>query len=202
MDKIEISKEDKENNVSIMLWMIGENPTREGLQGTPDRVVRMWKEIFRGYDKTQIPKVTTFNNGTDGLTYDEMITDTGTFYSHCEHHMVPFFGHYYFAYIPHPNGKVLGLSKVARIVDYYSAKLQVQERLVHEIINHLWKELAGDGEHKPIGMALVMEGEHLCKTMRGVKKKGKMRTTELRGALKTDPSTRAEFMTWVTKNGC
>lgn len=187
-----------EEIIKRMLKAIGENPDREGLKDTPKRVVKMWKEIFRGYDKTQCPKVTTFNNGNDGIEYDSMISDEGTFYSQCEHHMVPFFGKYYFAYLPHREGKLLGLSKVARVVDYFSAKLQIQERLTHEIVNYLWNELYRDTEiSRPLGMALVMEGEHLCKTMRGVKKKGKMRTTKLIGAFKDDQKTRDEFIGWV-----
>lgn len=188
--------------VRNMLHALGENPEREGLKETPDRVVRMWNEIFRGYDESKKPKVTTFNNGSDGIIYDQMINDEGNYYSHCEHHMVPFFGKYYFAYLPDPKGKLLGLSKVARVVDYLSAKLQIQERLTHEIIDYLWKALCDDDtcENKPLGMALVMEGEHLCKTMRGVKKKGKMRTTKLIGAFKDDEKTRAEFMAWVNNH--
>lgn len=197
------TKEYKENIVREMLLAIGENPNREGLVGTPDRVVRMWKEIFRGYDETQKPKVTVFNNGADGIIYDEMITDTGSFYSHCEHHMVPFSGKYYFAYLPHPDGKLLGLSKVARIVDYFSAKLQIQERLTHEIVDYLWNILCNENrcDNPALGMALVMEAEHLCKSMRGVKKKGKMRTTKLIGSFKEDVSTRNEFIGWVNSNG-
>jgi len=192
--------EDKEEAVKIMLEVIGENPNRQGLKGTPDRVVRMWKEMFRGYDKKQKPTVTTFTNGKDGIVYDEMIDDTGNFYSNCEHHCVPFFGNYYFAYIPHPKGKLLGLSKVARVVDYYSAKLQIQERLTHEILECLWKEVSKDCKnHIPLAMGLVMEAEHLCKTMRGAKKKGTMRTTKLIGTFKTDGAARAEFMDWVNK---
>jgi len=181
--------------------MIGEDPTREGLVGTPDRVVRMWKEIFRGYNKKEKPKVTIFNNGHDGIVYDEMITDTGNFYSHCEHHSVPFFGTYHFAYIPHSNGKILGLSKVARVVDYFSAKLQIQERLTHEIVNYLWTVLCNKKicKHPPLAMAFRMEGEHLCKTMRGVKKKGTMTTTQLFGSFKDDPLARSEFMKWVNR---
>jgi len=182
-----------------ILISIGENPDREGLKETPQRVEKMYKEIFRGYDKTQEPNITIFNNGVDGIEYDQMIMDQGDYYSHCEHHMVPFFGRYWFAYIPHPKGKILGLSKVGRIVDWFSAKLQVQERLTHDVVEHLWKSLAN--EKDPIGMGLVMEGEHLCKSMRGVKKKGKMRTTYLMGAIKDDPAARAEFMDWVNKNG-
>lgn len=185
-----------------MLKLIGENPQREGLKGTPERIIRMWKELFRGYDKTQAPKVTVFDNGHDGIVYDEMIHDEGNFYSFCEHHMLPFFGNYYFAYIPDPRGKIVGLSKVARVVDYFSAKLQIQERLVHEIVEYLWTVLCDTKvcEYKPLGMALVMEGEHLCKTMRGARKKGKMRTTKLIGNFKDDPNTRSEFLNWV--NSC
>jgi len=195
----------KEDIVREIFQVIGEDSEREGLKDTPQRVVRMWKEIFRGYDKTQLPKITVFDNGSDGIIYDQMIMDTGDFYSQCEHHMVPFFGKYYFAYIPHPKGKILGLSKVARVVDYFSAKLQVQERLVQEVVEYLWNELSVQNNNgdvwEPVAMALVMDGEHLCKTMRGVKKKGKMRTTEVRGAIKHDPATRAEFISWVNSNG-
>ena len=184
---------DSEELIKKQLEAIGENPDRPGLKDTPKRVVNMWKEIFRGYDPEQKPHITTFMNGEDGLTYDQMITDTGEFYSHCEHHAVPFFGNYYFAYIPHKKGKILGLSKVARVVDYHSAKLQVQERLVQDILNELWDALCEGTLHEPLGMALMMRGEHLCKTMRGAKKKGSMTTTELRGAFR-DPEVRNEFM--------
>lgn len=189
-----------EELIKQFITLIGDNTNREGLKDTPKRVAKMWIEVYRGYDKKQLPKVTVFNNGHDGIVYDEMITDTGDFYSHCEHHTAPFFGKYYFSYIPHPKGKLLGLSKVARVVNYFSAKLQIQERLVHEITDYLYKELC-KGKYKPIGMALVMEGEHLCKSMRGVKMKGKMRTTKLIGAFKTSPSTRQEFTSWVNSNG-
>jgi len=192
--------EEMEKIVKQFLEVIGDNPDREGLKDTPKRVAKMWKEIYRGYDKTQLPNVTVFNNGHDGIVYDEMITDTGDFYSQCEHHTVNFFGKYYFAYIPHPKGKLLGLSKVARVVDYFSARLQIQERLVHDITNHLYLSLS-QSKHKPIGIAITLEGEHLCKAMRGVKKKGKMRTTQLIGAFKTDPATRQEFVAWVNSNG-
>jgi GTP cyclohydrolase I len=198
---IDINEAIDKTIVINMLKAIGENPNREGLQDTPKRVVKMWREMFRGYDPKQRPTVTTFNNGKDGIVYDEMITDTGDFYSQCEHHMVPFFGSYYFAYIPHPQGKLLGLSKVARVVDYYSAKLQIQERLVHEIVEHIWNELCKGTEYKPLGIALILQAEHLCKSMRGVKKKGKMRTTKLKGVFFEQPAARAEFMGWANKNG-
>ena len=124
-----------------LLEAIGEDKDREGLVDTPKRVARMYRELYRGLIESP-PIVTTFNNGADGVIYDQMIIDEGDFHSHCEHHLVPFFGKYYFAYIPNTKGKLLGLSKVARVVDYFSAKPQVQERLVQEIVNYLLKELS------------------------------------------------------------
>jgi GTP cyclohydrolase I len=185
-----------ETHIRAIIDLIGEDINREGLLDTPKRVARMYEEIFRGYDKFKLPKVTSFNNGSDGITYDEMIVDEGDFYSMCEHHMMPFFGKYYFAYIPNPKGKILGLSKVARVVDFFSAKLQIQERLVKEVVDYIWNELSKDGI-EPLGMALLIRGEHLCKTMRGVKKKGIMTSTELRGVLKTDSKAREEFLMLV-----
>lgn len=192
MDKEKIKYHWKE-----ILKEVGENPEREGLKETPKRIANMYEEIFRGYDRNQKPKITTFDNGQDGITYDQMITDNGDFYSHCEHHGVPFFGKYYFAYIPHPEGKILGLSKVARVVDYFSSKLQIQERLVHEIVEYIWNELNKDTEYPPVGMALIMEGEHLCKTMRGAKKKGTMTTSVMKGMFKENKETREEFLNLV-----
>jgi len=170
-----------EKNIIRIFQYIGENPKRQGLVDTPKRIVKMYDEIFKGYKKELKPEITVFNNGSDGVIYDEMIYDEGEFYSVCEHHMIPFFGKYYFAYIPHLKGKILGLSKVARIVDYYSARLQIQERLVSDIVNCLWEALCKDTKFKPLGMALMMEGEHLCKSMRGVKKQGVMKTSKLLG---------------------
>lgn len=187
-----------EENITRILEYIGEDPTREGLVGTPDRIIRMWGEIFRGYDKGQKPKITTFDNGKDGITYDNMVVDEGDFYSMCEHHMMPFFGKYWFAYIPNPKGRILGISKIGRVVDYCAARMQIQERLVHNIVDMLAKAL-GD-ENPPLGMALVMQGEHLCKTMRGVKKKGKMMSSYLVGAFKEDAQVRNEFMQLVNKS--
>lgn len=177
----------KKQAVTDMLWAIGEDPNREGLIDTPRRVSDMWEETFRGYDKTKKPKVTVFSNNGDGIHYDQLITDSGYFYSMCEHHMMPFIGSYYFGYIP--NDKVLGLSKVARVVDYYSAKLQVQERLVKEIVDELESVL------KPQAIGLVLTARHLCKEMRGVKKiNGEMTTSDLRGKFRSEPETRAEFL--------
>ena len=190
---------DVENAIVKILEHIGEDPKRAGLLGTPERVIRMYKEIFRGYDPTQKPKVTIFDNGTDGIVYDPMIIDTGDFYSQCEHHIVPFFGKYWFAYIPNTKGKILGISKVARMVDYHAAKLQIQERLVNDVITDLWDALITETGVEPVGMALMMEGEHLCKTMRGAKKKGTMTTCSLKGVFKTNASTKSEFMQMVVR---
>ena len=184
----------KEGLVREVLLAMGENPEREGLLGTPERVVRMWNELYRGYDPSQAPKVTTFRNGADGIVYNQMIIDTGKFYSQCEHHLLPFFGRYWFAYIPHPKGMLLGLSKVARTVDYFSAKLQIQERLVSEIVTYL--ENALNDKYPPLGFALMMEGEHLCKTMRGAKKEGLMKTSRLTGAF-LEEEVRIEFLNLI-----
>lgn len=193
----EDTEKDSLDIVRRQLQFIGEDTKREGLRDTPKRVVKMWQELFYGYNKENLPTVTTFTNGSDGIVYDEMINDYGSFVSFCEHHMVPFIGYYYFGYIPHPKGKILGLSKVSRVVDYYSHKLQIQERLAHQILQYIWNELCKDTYRKPIGVGLVLEAEHLCKTIRGVKKKGSMRTTKLMGALKTNGIARNEFLNWV-----
>lgn len=193
MNPSELVDDYSENLVYQILKSIGEDTRREGLVETPARVVRMWKEIFRGYDPAQKPKMSIFTNGKDGLIYDQMITDTGDFYSHCEHHMVPFFGKYWFAYLPSEHGGIIGLSKVARLVDYHSAKLQIQERLVHDIVEDIWEMLSTNFE-APLGMALIMQGEHLCKTMRGAKKKGTMTTSCMKGVFQTDASAKDEFL--------
>lgn len=175
---------------------IGENPDRTGLQGTPDRILRMWKEIFRGYDPEQKPNITVFQNGEDGITYDNMVVDEGDYYSMCEHHMMPFYGHYWFAYIPNPKGKILGISKVGRVVDYCAARMQVQERLTHDVVEMLAAALGT--ENPPLGIAMVMKGHHLCKEMRGVRKKGIMTTSYLTGAFMDEPALRAEFMKMIS----
>lgn len=183
--------------VEELLGLIGENAQRTGLKETPQRVARMLGEIYRGYNPAQKPKITTFPNGEDGIVYDSMVVDTGDFYSCCEHHMMPFFGKYYFAYLPNPNGKILGISKIGRVVDYCAAKLQVQERLTHEVVEMLGEALGGD--NPPLGIALVMRGEHLCKTMRGARKKGEMVSSCLTGLFQTDSALRAEFMNIVNQ---
>lgn len=192
------NKEHIEDCIREIFRHIGEDPERIGLQGTPDRIVRMWQEIFRGYDESQKPKITVFQNGEDGITYDNMVVDEGDYYSMCEHHMMPFFGHYWFAYIPNPKGKILGISKVGRVVDYCAARMQVQERLTHDVVEMLSDALGT--EYPPLGMAMVMKGHHLCKEMRGVKKKGIMTTSYLTGAFMDEGPLRAEFMTMISND--
>ena len=176
-----------EEIIKQILVGIGENPEREGLKETPKRVVKMYKELFRGYNSDKKPKITVFPNKQDGIDYDQMICDTGYFFSHCEHHMIPFFGQYYFAYIP--GDYIVGLSKIARVVDYYSARLQTQERLVKQIVDELQMML------KPVGIGLILKGRHLCKEMRGIKKfNSQMITSDLRGALRDKIEAREEFL--------
>ena len=186
MKKQEITREDAEIALQTLLSYIGEDQSREGLKGTPDRIIRMWDEIFRGYDPSKKPKITTFENEEH---YADMVFDSGDYYSMCEHHVLPFFGQYYFAYIPSPNGRILGISKVARIVGYCAARLQLQERLAIDIVRMLDEALDG----KALGFAIVMKGQHLCKTMRGVRNKGKMTVSHFTGIFKENSEKRNEF---------
>lgn len=184
--KRDISRDEAEKAIKTLLSYIGENPDREGLKETPDRIIRMWDEIFRGYDPNKKPKITTFGN-EDNST--DMVFDSGDYYSMCEHHVLPFFGKYYFAYIPSPDGRILGISKVARVVGYCAAKLQLQERLAIDIVKTLDDALGGTA----LGFAIVMKGQHLCKTMRGVRNNGKMTVSHFTGLFKDDPDKRNEF---------
>lgn len=184
--KRDISRDEAERAIKTLLTYIGEDPDREGLKGTPDRIIRMWDEIFRGYDKDKTPRITTFPN-EDKQT--DIVFDSGDYYSMCEHHVLPFFGKYYFAYIPSPDGRILGISKIARVIGYCAARLQLQERLAIDIIKMLDAALNG----KALGFAIVMRGQHLCKTMRGVRNKGKMTVSHFTGVFKDDPDKRNEF---------
>lgn len=184
--KKRISENEAKEYIRKLIEYIGEDPNREGLVGTPDRIMRMWKEIFRGYDPSKKPKITTFANDMHST---DIVFDTGDYYSMCEHHILPFFGRYYFAYIPNENGRILGISKVARVVGYCAAKLQLQEKLAREIV-----EMLSDALNNEIqGMAVVMKGMHMCKTMRGVKNKGLMTVAHLSGVFKEDSDARREF---------
>ncbi len=147
--------------VRLILEGIGEDVNREGLLETPDRVARMYAEITAGYDeKSQVHLSRTFESEAHGMVIEKDIA----FYSMCEHHMMPFFGKVHIAYIP--NGRVVGLSKLARTVEVYAKRLQIQEQLGEQICNALFTELSCEGA------AVLIEAEHTCMTMRGIKKPG------------------------------
>lgn len=193
MENVPTNAEDIKSAIKTILEYIGENPEREGLLDTPDRIVRMWREIFRGYDAAQRPKITTFANDMHST---DIVFDTGEYYSMCEHHMMPFFGKYYFAYIPKTNGRILGISKIARVVQYCAARLQLQERLARDIVTMLSEALNNNVE----GMAIVMRGTHLCKTMRGVKSNGQMSVAHLSGVFQENSDARREFYRLIELN--
>ncbi|MGB3363299.1 MAG: GTP cyclohydrolase I FolE [Thermodesulfobacteriota bacterium] len=177
--------------IKEILLEIGEDPKREGLRDTPDRMERMYKEITAGYHMD--PKE-VINDAIFHIKYDEMVVVKDIeFYSLCEHHMLPFFGKCNIAYIP--NGKVVGLSKIPRIVEVFSRRLQVQERMTVQIAEFLKKEL------DPLGVAVVVEAHHLCMAMRGVKKsEANMLTSSMRGVFKKDERTRGEFLSFIGRD--
>ncbi len=175
--------------IENILHAIGENPKREGLLKTPDRVEKSLKFLTSGYE-VDIDQLV--NDALYSENYDEMvIVKNIDFYSLCEHHMLPFFGKCHVAYLP--NGKIIGLSKVPRLVDAYGRRLQVQERLTTQIA-HCIEDLV-----KPTGVGVVIEATHLCMSMRGVEKQNSYTTTSsMLGSFKKDPRTRAEFLSLLT----
>lgn len=179
-----------ENAVREILIEIGEDPEREGLLKTPDRVHRMYKELTSGYDVNPSELV---NGAIFEEKYDEMVIVRDIqYYSLCEHHLLPFFGKCHVAYVP--NGKIIGLSKIPRIVEVFSRRLQVQERMTIEIADLLNRVL------NPDGVAVVVEGYHLCMAMRGVRKsEANMLTSSMLGIFKRDERTRAEFLSLIRK---
>lgn len=172
-----------------LLKEIGEDPKREGLIDTPKRIAKMYKEIFRGYDSEQKPKLTSFDNGMDGIFYDDIIMDTGNFSSFCEHHNALFTGKYYFGYIP--DRKVVGLSKIARMVDYFGARLQIQERLGRQIVEEIDKAI------NPKGCILILKAKHTCKSIRGVKKDGEMTTVITTGIFRKESPLEQKFISLI-----
>jgi len=172
-----------------LLKEIGEDPNRIGLKDTPKRMAKMWTEIFKGYDITQLPIITVFPNNNDGISYNQIILDEGMFVSYCEHHMAIFKGKYYFGYIP--DKYLIGLSKIARIIDYFSSRLQVQERLGENIVSFMYQKL------KPKGIILVLKANHSCKETRGIKKEGKMTTSIVKGIFENDTGAREEFFNMI-----
>lgn len=177
-----VDKEKVMEGVKLIIEAIGENPEREGLKETPERVAKMFEEIFEGIGqnaKEHLSKVFTIDN--DDLVIEKDIT----FYSMCEHHLLPFFGKAHIAYIP--NGQVAGLSKLARTVDTYAKKPQLQERLTSEIGEAIMEYLGAKG------VMVVLEAEHMCMSMRGVKKpSSKTLTVMSRGLLEEDRALRQE----------
>ena len=177
-----------EKAVRDLLIAVGEDPDREGLQDTPGRVARAYEEIFGGLRMSADDVLTT----TFDIGHDEMIMVKDIeLYSTCEHHLVPFHGVAHIGYIPHENGRITGLSKLARLVDVYAKRPQVQERLTTQIADSLVRIL------EPRGVIVVLEAEHLCMSMRGVRKPGaKTVTSAVRGSLRV-PATRAEAMSLI-----
>ncbi len=174
-----------ESAVRQILLNVGEDPERDGLQRTPHRVAKMWGEVLSGYD---IDPVALVNGALFDVAYDEMVVVKEIeFHSMCEHHMLPFFGRAHVAYLP--GEKVIGLSKIPRIVDMFARRLQVQERMTNEIAAMLEQML------QPRGVAVVVEGSHMCGIMRGVEKEHpRMVTTAMLGKFKNDRELRNEFM--------
>jgi len=171
-----------------LLIEIGENPQREGLLKTPLRVLKSWQYLTSGYNQTidEVVNGAIFNVENQ----DMIIVKDINYYSLCEHHLLPFFGKVNVGYIP--NGKVLGLSKIPRIVDIYSKRLQLQERLTHQIANSITDFL------NPRGVGVVIEGEHLCMRMRGVEKQNAiMQTSSMTGIFRKEDKTREEFLNLI-----
>ena len=176
--------------IEKLLQEVGEDPTREGLLKTPTRVARSWVYFSRGYsqDLDDVVNNAIFHEKSK----DMIVVRDVEFFSHCEHHLLPFFGKAHVGYIP--NGKVIGLSKIPRIIDMYARRLQVQERLTHQIADAIKEVL------KPNGVAVVMEGRHMCMQMRGVEKQNSLATTStMLGRFRESVRTRNEFMYLINR---
>jgi len=189
MDEDRFDDEKVEEGVRLILEGIGEDPERGGLRETPGRVARMYREVFSGIGQDAATLVTV----VEGADHDEMIMVRDIpLYSICEHHLIPFSGKAHVAYIPNKDQQITGLSKVARVVDLLSKRPQVQERLTTEIAEALDEALS------PRGVFVVIEAEHLCMTMRGIKKPGAVTVTSaVRGLFRTDARTRQEAMSHI-----
>ena len=186
----DIDRDYIEGAVSGILKAIGEDPEREGLLKTPERVAKAYDELLSGY---RTDPIDLLNEAIFEVSYDEMVIVRDIeFYSMCEHHMLPFLGRAHVAYLP--KGKVIGLSKIPRIVDMFAKRLQVQERMTRQIA-----DLVDELLH-PKGVAVVVEGLHLCSVMRGVKKHdARMTTSSMSGAFRSNISTRQEFLDHISR---
>jgi len=189
MDEDRFDDEKIEQGVRLILEGIGEDPNRGGLRETPERVARMYREVFAGIGQDASQLVTV----VEGADHDEMIMVRDIpLYSFCEHHLIPFSGKAHVAYIPNKQQQITGLSKIARVVDMLAKRPQVQERLTTEIAEAL------DAALSPRGVFVVIECEHLCMTMRGIKKPGSVTVTSaVRGLFRTDARTRQEAMSHI-----
>ena len=187
------SREEAEQAVRTLIRWAGDDPAREGLLETPDRVVRSYEDFYRGYDvcpRTYMEK--TFEE-TEGYAEIVLLKDI-RLESHCEHHMVPFIGKVHVGYLP--NRRVVGISKLARVVDAYAKRLQIQEKLTAQIAKTIDEVL------EPRGVAVIVEAAHQCMTMRGVHKPGvALVTSRMLGAFRDDPTTRREFLSMVNLSG-
>jgi GTP cyclohydrolase I len=179
-----------ENAVRQILQSVGEDPEREGLRNTPNRIARAYDELLAGY---RMDPIQLINEALFDVEYDDMVLVRDIeFFSLCEHHMLPFMGRAHIAYIP--KGKVIGLSKIPRIVDMFSRRLQVQERMTRQMADFLCSTL------NPLGAGVVVEALHLCSMMRGVKKHdARMTTSTMVGSFRTNPSTRQEFLGSISR---
>lgn len=182
------SQEDAEAAVKVLLQWAGDDPAREGLLDTPKRVANAYKELFGGYNLD--PADVLGRTFEEVAGYDDIVLVKGIqFHSHCEHHMVPIIGKAHVAYLP--DGKVLGLSKIARVVDIFAHRLQTQETMTSQIASSINETLA------PRGVAVLLEAEHMCMAMRGIKKQGSTTlTTAYTGAFK-DPVEQTRFLTMI-----
>ncbi|MDK9721283.1 MAG: GTP cyclohydrolase I FolE [Rhodospirillales bacterium] len=183
------SREEAEAAVRTLIRWAGDDPDREGLVGTPDRVVRAYEEFYSGYDADPVEILKRTFEETDG--YDEMVVLRDIrLESNCEHHMVPILGKAHVAYLP--DRRVVGISKLARVVEIYARRLQIQEKLTSQIANCINEVL------HPKGVAVVIEAAHQCMTTRGVRKPGvTMVTSRMLGAFRDDPATRREFLAMI-----
>lgn len=183
------SQKEAEDAVRVLLRWAGDDPQREGLLDTPERVAKAYRELFSGYDLN--PEDVLGRTFEEVAGYDDIVLVRDIpFYSHCEHHMVPIIGTAHVAYLP--NGRVLGLSKIARVVEIFGRRLQTQEAMTAQIANAI------DDTLRPRGVAVMIDAEHMCMAMRGVQKQGSSTlTTTFTGAFKADPAEQVRFMSMV-----
>ena len=189
---MKVSREDAEKAVRTLLCYAGEDPTREGLVDTPKRVVKAFDEWYSGYGKD--PKEVLCRTFSESNGYDEIILLSNIdFQSHCEHHMVPIIGVAHVGYLP--KDRVVGISKLARIVELFSKRFQIQEKMTRQIADAIQREL------EPLGVAVVVEAKHHCMTTRGVRKSGVVMTTSaMYGRFRENPETRAELLALIDRD--